>query len=259
MVRCVSCGYEWLAQPSLVLDQAAAESGAAAAAPVALTRDLVERLRPKQRVKPELSPAALIRARQLEHERKLRLIRSGIAWGAAAGVLLCIIGGGALFRNQLGEVWPKSASFFEALGLEVNSSGLSIEGLTVDPAPGPTPDVALVRGVVRNLRKDTQQAPLIRLALLDRRGEELAVAVAYPLQPVVRGAGLTTFEARFEKPPSGAVLLAARFAPVGSVAAHAGPQSNLQENEAEALQKLLRDGPPAADSSEPALPEPDAR
>jgi len=253
MVRCAACGYEWLAQPSLVLDTAAdaagGEGSSMVAAPMALTRDLVEKLRPKQKVSAQLSPAALIRARQAARERRLRLLRLGAAWGGAALVLLGVLGVGAAFRDRLAERWPKLASLYESVGLEVNATGIAIEGLTVEAAAGPTPDVALVRGVLRNMRGGPKQAPPVRLALLDARGQELAVAVAYPLQTEIKSAGLTTFEARFERPPGEAVMLAARFAPVGSVEAAPTPDSGLEAEEAEALQRLLEQGPP-----EPSLP-----
>lgn len=254
MVRCAACGYEWLAQPSLVLDQAVdGEAGAVAApgATMALTRELVERLRPKPKVNQQLSPAALIRARQLEHEKRLRLIRLGSAWGGAAALLALTVGAGALSRDTLAEVWPKSASLFEALGLEVNATGLSIEDLKVETAPGPTPDVALVRGIIRNQRKDAQQAPPVRLSLLDERGKELTSALAYPLQAEIKGDGLTTFQVKFQQPPGSAVMLAARFAPINPEMEPPTPDSTINPVEAEALQNYLQEG-----QAEPPLPEP---
>ncbi|MBY0448943.1 MAG: zinc-ribbon and DUF3426 domain-containing protein [Hyphomonadaceae bacterium] len=209
MVRCAACGHEWFAEPSLLLAtkapsgpaQGGRGGGAAAVA------------------SPQPTTAAVIRARHAQRVLRRQRLHALGAGGAALLLLAGLIGGAALGRNSLAAVWPKSASVFERLGLEVNATSLVIEALEVAPAPGPTPDVALVRGVIRNTGRRQAQARPVRLELLSAEGRRLSSANAQPSAPVLKPFSVTRFEARFEKPPPEARFLAAQFAPQGQGAA----------------------------------------
>lgn len=227
MVRCAACGYEWLAEPSLVLEKAV-EAPQDGGAPARLTRELVERLRGQPRApaaaQAPTSPAALIRARQAKRERRHRLLQAGAAWGVAAAGVAAVFGAGAAARDGLAQAWPQSATLFEALGLEVNAYGLTIEDVAVDWEQGSDQTVR-VHGLVRNLREEPVQAPPLRLVLRDAAGAEAAAVVAHPARAVLAPLGITTFEARFQRPPREAVGLEVLFTRLGAENPPADPQA----------------------------------
>jgi predicted Zn finger-like uncharacterized protein len=204
MVRCAACGHEWFAEPSLLLETQADQEKSAAKRPKPPPEPAPEAVRP--------TTAAMIRARHAARVRRRQRLHALLAAGAALLLLVGTAGAGAAWRDPLAQVWPKSATVFERLGLEVNATNLAIEGLEVQPAPGPTPDVALVRGVIRNQGRRQAQARPVRLMLLAADGRHVASTIAQPSSTVLKALSVTRFEARFEKPSPEARFLAAQFA-----------------------------------------------
>lgn len=220
MVRCASCGHEWLAEPSLVLSNPVSEPVEREPAGERLTRDLVQRLRKPapSAPAPNLPAAAMIRARQAKRERMARLRRAGVAWGTTALALAGVMGVAAANRDSLARVWPKSASLFTAAGLEVNVYGLGLERIGLERVAAEEGEALLVRGLVRNLSAGTRAAPPITLELLDRQGAVLAARHVTIADPQLANGEQVSFEARFPAPPPEAVMLQARFDPTAEAA-----------------------------------------
>jgi hypothetical protein len=135
-----------------------------------------------------------------------------------------------IFRQDVAEIWPRSASAFAALGLDVNVYGLEFYDLAVERAfDGPTP-ILLVSGEVRNIGRDEKLVPPVRLSLRDSRSHEIFELVnSITDQPVEAGAAIP-FQIRVENPPADAVDLEATFASfaelsVAEGAAHVSPSS----------------------------------
>ncbi|MBL8544680.1 MAG: zinc-ribbon domain-containing protein [Hyphomonadaceae bacterium] len=215
-VRCAACGFSWFAEPQLELRTAAegAEPPAAAApAQEPLTRERVERLRrAAEQPGPAPSAAAKFRAQQAERMRRERARAALVVWGATGAALAASATGAIAFRQDVAEIWPRSASAFAALGLDVNVYGLEFYDLGVERAfDGATP-VLLVSGEVRNIGRDDKLVPPVRVTLRDTRSHEIFQVVnAITDQPVEAGAAVP-FQIRVENPPADAVDLEATFA-----------------------------------------------
>ena len=116
---------------------------------------------------PAPSAAAKFRAQQAERMRRERARAAVVAWGATGAALAASAAGMVVFRQDVAEMWPRSASAFAALGLDVNVYGLEFYDLAVERAfDGPTP-ILLVSGEVRNIGRDEKLVPPVRVSLRD--------------------------------------------------------------------------------------------
>jgi hypothetical protein len=146
-----------------------------------------------------------------------------VVWGATGAALAASASGMVVFRQDVAELWPRSASAFAALGLDVNVYGLEFYDLAVErDFEGATP-VLVVSGEVRNIGRDDKLVPPVRISLRDTRSQEIFEVVnAVTDQPIAAGAAVP-FEIRVENPPSDAVDLEATFASFSEVPVADGP------------------------------------
>jgi hypothetical protein len=133
-------------------------------------------------------------------------------WGATGAALAASATGMVAFRQDVAEIWPRSASAFAALGLEVNVYGLEFYDLAVERAfDGPTP-ILLVSGEVRNIGRDQKLVPPVRVSLRDGQSQEIFDLVNVITEEPLAAGGSTSFQIRVENPPVDAVDLEATFA-----------------------------------------------
>lgn len=225
-VRCAACGFSWFAEPQLELNQKAAAEDAVVeerSRPEPLTRERVERLRRAAETPgPAPSAAAKFRAQQAERMRRERARAAVAAWGATGVALAASAAGMVVMRQDVAELWPRSASAFAALGLDVNVYGLEFYDLAVERAfDGPTP-ILLVTGEVRNIGRDDKMLPPVRVSLRDARSQEI-FEVIQPVADAPLAAGeATPFQIRVENPPADAIDLEATFASFAELNAAGG-------------------------------------
>ncbi len=233
-VRCAACGHSWFVEPQLVL-----ESGETAAPP-ALTRERVERMRRAiQAAAPEPSAAVKFRQQQADRQRRERVRMALFAWTGAATALAASAAGAVAFRQDVAEVWPRSASAFAALGLDVNVYGLEMYDLTVERAfEGATP-VLLISGEVRNIGREEKAAPPLRVTLRDAQENPLYQVVYALDQRMIAPGGAAAFQVRVENPPLEAVDLETTFAAFGEEATVVSHDSPLELTHDDAID----DGP----------------
>ncbi|MFO1016656.1 MAG: MJ0042-type zinc finger domain-containing protein [Hyphomonadaceae bacterium] len=251
-VRCAACGFSWFAEPQLELRTAAEPTAKAEVAPAQepLTRERVERLRrAAEQPGPAPSAAAKFRAQQAERMRRERTRAAAVVWTATGAALAASATGMVAFRQDVAEIWPRSASAFAALGLDVNVYGLEFHDLAVERAfDGPTP-ILLVTGEVRNIGRDDKLVPPVRVSLRDTRSQEIFELVnAITDQPVVAGSSIP-FQIRVENPPADAVDLETTFASFGEATFAGGPA---HVSPADAHQEPLVLDHPVEDQAPPA-------
>lgn len=226
-VRCAACGFSWFAEPQLELRTAAEPAEAVRAEAPAnepLTRERVERLRrAAEQPGPAPSAAAKFRAQQADRMRRERARAAAVVWTATGAALAASATGMVAFRQDVAEIWPRSASAFAALGLDVNVYGLEFYDLSVERAfDGPTP-ILLVSGEVRNIGRDDKLVPPVRVSLRDTRSQEIFELVnSVTDQPLAAGEAIP-FQIRVENPPADAVDLEATFGNFSDVALAGGP------------------------------------
>lgn len=223
-VRCAACGFSWFAEPQLELRAEAPVARAEEPMREPLTRERVERLRrAAEQPGPAPSAAAKFRQQQADRMRRDRARAAVVVWGATGAALAASASGMVMFRQDVAELWPRSASAFAALGLDVNVYGLEFYDLAVErDFEGATP-VLVVSGEVRNIGRDDKLVPPVRISLRDTRSHEIFELVnAITDQPVAAGAAVP-FQIRVENPPSDAVDLEATFASFSELSMAGGP------------------------------------
>jgi predicted Zn finger-like uncharacterized protein len=211
-VRCAACGHSWFAEPQLVLQQEAGRNDDRPRSEP-LTRERVERLRrAAEQPGPAPSAAAKFRAQQAERMRRERSRAAVAAWGATGAAVAASAAGMVVFRQDVVELLPRSASAYAAFGFDVNVYGLDIYDLTVERAfDGPTP-ILLVSGEVRNIGGDDKLLPPVRISLRDAQSQEIYEVVHVVSPAPLNAGGAVPFQIRLENPPADAVDLEATFA-----------------------------------------------
>src|SRR5580704_5021117 len=142
-VRCANCGARWTAYPEGALELVSSEEGAFA-------RELaIEATEPPPLTAEELP--RVFRDRAQEERRMRQAAVAGVAWAAAAVVVLALIAIVIVFRDSVVRAWPPTASFYAAIGLPVNPTGLVIEQVRAEPSLLQGHATLAVSGVIRNV------------------------------------------------------------------------------------------------------------
>ena len=217
-VRCAACTHTWFIEPQLVLSDGGPVAASEEDKP--LTREKVERMRRAATAAnaAPLSSAAKFRALQAERQRKDRVRAAVIAWSATGIALAATTTSAVAFREDVARVWPKTASAYAAVGLDVNIFGLEFVDLQVEHVfDGPQP-VLVVRGAVTNMGREDRPAPVLRFGLRNNHASEIQHVLARMTSPTVPAGGATPFEIRIENASMNAADLEATFASTGESA-----------------------------------------
>jgi predicted Zn finger-like uncharacterized protein len=218
-VRCVSCGHSWHAKIE--------ESGAPAPAEdTGLTREQVERLRQTAAANSaaRAGPHAEFRAREHARRKRDRSRAAGIAWTAGFVVFAIIVGAAVLFRNEVADMWPRTAVLYRMVGLDVNRFGLVLENVGAKRSFDGTTPVLTVTGSAVNQGEERREAPQLRVVLRDEHGKEVKSWTDSLDVPSLGPGERVEFSSRFEAPPVETYRLSVTFAPMpGEVG---GPAAN---------------------------------
>jgi hypothetical protein len=172
---------------------------------------------------PAPSAAAKFRAQQAERMRRDRTRATIAVWGATGAAVAASAAGMVFFRQDVAELWPRSASAFAALGLDVNVYGLEFYDLAVQRSFDGDKPILVVTGEVRNIGRDNKVIPPVRVSLRDEQSHEIMQLVnAISDQPLSAGAA-KQFSIRVDNPPADAVDLEATFANYGEATMANGP------------------------------------
>lgn len=154
-------------------------------------------------------------------ERRRRKSRAAAlsAWTATVAALLVVLTGLVLFRGEVVKRWPEAASTYAAIGMPVNRFGLEFLDTEAERFFDGTTPILEVRGAVQNTSGRTQNAPNVRVILLDDQGAQVAEAFA-PVSPKSIPADATAiFSARIENPPFESFELELDFVPADTALA----------------------------------------
>lgn len=210
-VRCATCGHAWTAKVQ-------EEDGAPA--PVeetGLTREQVERLRQTAQAnsKVRAGPHAEFRAQQHARKKRERGRAVTIAWVSVAILFAGGLGAAVLFRNEVANAFPKVASLYHLVGLDVNRFGLVFENVAAKRSFDGTTPVLTVTGAAVNNSDEARITPQLRVTLKDESGNEVQTwtddFAAGTLAPGER----TEFTTRFEAPPVETYRLTVAFSEKG--------------------------------------------
>lgn len=237
-VRCASCGHSWYAKPQEESEIAAAESSG-------LTREQVERLRQTAAANSAArsGPHAEYRAKEHARRRRNRAMAAGIAWTGGFLIFAGVVAGAIVFRNQVADAWPRTASIYRMVGLDVNRFGLQLSEVGAKRSFDGTTPVLTVTGNAVNAGKTRREAPKVRVSLRDEKGVEVHFWTDDLSVPFIDPGQTVPFTSKIVAPPLETYGLAVTFAPKDG--------SEAPKGEAAVEHEAIKDGavdhaPPAA-------------
>jgi len=212
MVKCTSCGNRWRAfqdrsepEREKPEDEMLVEGPREPPAPPGEDLDFVA------------APAAPARKPASKKKASVGVV---VAVGLLA-VVAVALGGAVVFRQQVADLVPATAPAFAAIGLPVNALGLVVDGKLQASFQAGRP-VLLVTGSIRNVRKESIEAPPIRLNLVNKAGKPLGGLLAQPLNAKVPPGATRYFAVTVPDPPAGVDAVDISFEPpVKGAKAHA--------------------------------------
>jgi predicted Zn finger-like uncharacterized protein len=190
-VRCAKCSHTWhQPAPPAEVDEAVAVEAA-----------------PSLAVEPEQTP--LVRPVPVAVESR-KLVSAGwrlgalTGWAALIAVLAFLCWGAVQFRQGIVAVWPQTATFYAAAGMDVNTVGLAFQDVSYRVTSEDDLPILHIKGKVVNITAREITIPKISASLTDDKRRELydwkIDADAKSLAP----GKSASFSARVPSPPSGA-------------------------------------------------------
>jgi predicted Zn finger-like uncharacterized protein len=206
-VRCASCGHSWFAKVQDDGDVATADD-------TGLTREQVERLRQTAAANSasRSGPHSEYRAREHAKRKRNRLMAAGMGWAGGFLLFASAAGAAVVLRNQVVEAFPRTASIYRTVGLDVNRFGVELVNVAAKRSFDGTTPVLTVTGSAVNKGKTRRTSPQVRVSLRDEKGKEIHSWSDGLGVPFI-GAGETVpFTSRIVAPPLETWRLAVSFA-----------------------------------------------
>jgi hypothetical protein len=167
-------------------------------------------------------PHAEFRAREHARRKRERSRAALIAWSAGFAVFASALGAAIIFRNEVANLWPRTAVLYRMVGLDVNRFGLVLENVGAKRSFDGTTPVLTVTGAAVNQGDERRQAPELRVVLRDEAGKEVQ-SWTDSLKVASLGPGeRVEFSSRFVAPPVETYRLSVTFAPMPGEASHGG-------------------------------------
>lgn len=164
-----------------------------------------------QSVAPTIGAHTLLRdkADAEKLSKRKRLIR--LIWAAPLLILIGAAAAVVMKRQTLVENYPKTATFFQAIGLNVKSNGLDLRELSSERIVIDGNMILRVSGDVVNLTAIAKTSPLVQFRLENRSGEALADWFVEP--GTIPASESVRIETDYPDPPIDGVELRYRFVP----------------------------------------------
>ena len=228
-VRCAKCETTWFVaseadelalkdNQTLTEDIVPATAGIAAANAPDIPFGQDTQSRPTQ----NLGAHVVMRDKVDKERRRRRLTSVGLIW-AVPLTLLCIASIlGYVFRQDIVNGAPQTATLYKSLGVGVSLSGLEIENPMTRSALVNGKPVLVVNGAVRNISAQVQDVPMVELSLHSKDGESLTSwLVEVNKDRLVKGERVT-FVTEYPNPPIDTATLRYKFADDMAVAESPG-------------------------------------
>ena len=155
---------------------------------------------------------------------------TGAIWAAMLGMLVLIVGGALVMRQDVARLWPRTAGAYAMVGLPVNLVGLVIESQHAQPALKDGHAAVVVTGALRNVAGRPVAAPALRISLLNTAGKPVAVKIADPGGARIPPGEVRRFSVDVLDPPVSAINVEIAFVlgarPKGAVSAAAPPMAS---------------------------------
>jgi len=151
--------------------------------------------------------------RQIVRGRHLPLARvRRTARGAAAALLVLIIGGGLFFRVNIVQQFPSLAGLYETVGLGVNVVGLEIRDLKTMRSQRAGSDLLSIEARIHSVANRRVVVPPVVVSLFDEKGSPLYEWSVTPRARDMDPGEVVDLATELPKPPVGAAQVKLTFA-----------------------------------------------
>ncbi|KZD25885.1 MJ0042-type zinc finger domain-containing protein [Tardiphaga robiniae] len=120
-----------------------------------------------------------------------------IATAAMASLLLALV----IWRVDLVKLMPQTATFYQAVGLDVNIRGLAFKDVKVTTETVDGKSVLLIEGLIVSETRTPTALPRLRFVVRDEKGTEIYGWNAVLEQPGLNPGDKTWFRSRLASPP----------------------------------------------------------
>jgi len=178
---------------------------------------------------PAAEPGAhvVMRDKVDQQRRRRRLTSVGLIWAVPLVLLFIAAILGYVFRQDIVNGVPQTATIYKSLGVDVTLSGLNIEDPVTRSALVDGKPVLVVNGAVRNITAQAQDVPMVELSLHSKDGEPLVTWLVDVKKSSLSKDERVTFVSEYPNPPVDAVKLRYRFADETAVAQNGAPVENV--------------------------------
>ncbi len=199
-VRCAKCGHTW----HQVVPAPEAIAGTAADQAVLEAPALSVQAPPK--VVPDGPSVAEVRSAVVDKQKAGTGWRAGAltGWAALIVVLALLSWTAVKFRQEIVSIWPQTATFYAAVGMDVNSVGLAFQDVSYRVTSEDDQPILHIKGTIINITQRELAVPQIHAALTDEDRRDLFYWKIDPGARNLSPGKTTTFSARVPSPPSGA-------------------------------------------------------
>jgi len=149
------------------------------------------------------------KADNLKRKRRLRTV--GFIWAIPLLILLLCAILGFIFRQEIVNRAPATATIYKSLGIPVTLSGLDIENPITRSALINGQPVLVINGAVRNITAKSQPIPPLKLSLHNPKGDVVATWVIETEKTTIDKDERVTFVSEYPNPPVDAVKLRYEF------------------------------------------------
>ena len=200
-VRCGQCRHVWHATPEPEIE---AEGGYARPEPA------TARVAPpvdQPPIRPAIPTSRVTRAPR-------RRGGAGLAWAMLALIVIIVVGGAVVAKEQILAAWPASERLYSAFGIASPGAGAGLELRKVSWKRDAAENVPLlaIEGEVANTSSNVRSVPKIRAAIVGKDGKELKSWVFTPPKLNLIPGESVTFHTELKNPPDGAERLTMIFA-----------------------------------------------
>jgi predicted Zn finger-like uncharacterized protein len=200
-VRCSQCRHVWHAAPPAVEVEEGYEPPQPTTVRIAPPVDAPP-------IRPSLPPSS--RAPRAPR----RTGGAGLAWAALALVVILVLGGAVVAKDEILAAWPESERLYSAFGIVNPGAGSGLELRKVSWKRDMAENVPLlaIEGEVANASQNVRSVPKIRAAIVGKDGHELKSWVFAPPKLNLIPGESVPFRTELRNPPEGAERLTMIFA-----------------------------------------------
>ncbi len=206
MVRCAKCGHQWMQTPSEDVAEDVAEDAATDSPEISAEDAAPPPL--------EAGPRAIPTGSDLPAFPRKPARRGGaVGWVALAVVVIAVLGGGTVARDEIVAVWPPAAQLYELAGLEVATVpfGLELRNVKHSQRTEQGVPVLIIEGEVKNISKFTYEVPKLRAALRNAEQDEIKSWTFSAVQTRLLPGESAPFVTQLKDPPAKVTDVAITF------------------------------------------------